>query len=132
MEKEEKNNLPEVHQIELEIQKEELRRAEEKATTIADKFTAMYDFAPLGYFALDCDGKICELNLNGAKLVGKERSLLVNSNFRLFVQQDTLTVFNDFLGKVFATNCQHTCEAKLTTKDNPLMCSRFRRSEHQR
>ncbi len=63
----------EVHQIELEMQNEQLQLANQKAEANAEKYTNLYDFAPSGYFTLDSNCNICELNLNGAKMLGKER-----------------------------------------------------------
>lgn len=105
----------EVHQLELEMQNEELRQAIDKAATA----TALYDFAPAGYFTISSDGTIFELNLGGAKLLGKERSNLVNSNFRLFITQDSLSVFNDFSARVFESNSRQTCELRLSIHGNP-------------
>ena len=53
-----------VHQIELEMQNEELREANETAETALKKYTMLYDFAPMGYFTLDSDGSICESELH--------------------------------------------------------------------
>jgi PAS domain S-box-containing protein len=105
----------EVHQIELEMQNEELQLAVDKAAIA----TTICDFAPAGYFTLDRDGTICGLNLNGARMLNKERSGLVNSNFKLFISSDTLSVFNNFFQKVFETNSKVSCEVKLVTKGNP-------------
>ncbi len=54
-----------VHQIELEMQNEELIQANETAETALKKYTMLYDFAPMGYFTLDPEGSICELNFTG-------------------------------------------------------------------
>ena len=105
----------EVHQIELEMQNQELRLAVDKATTA----TALYDFAPAGYFALDSEGNICQLNLSGARLLGQERSYLENSNFMKFVTNDTLLVFHDFFLKVFESDSKQTCEVRLKIQGNP-------------
>ena len=109
----------EVHQTELELQNEELRLARDKAETAANKFTAIYDFAPVGYFTLSNDGTIRELNLNGARMLGKERSELINGNFRLFVSYDSRPAFNEFLKKAVETNSKQTTEVRLTIPGNP-------------
>jgi PAS domain S-box-containing protein len=57
-----------VHQIELEMQNEELRRAGARAQEALDKYTDLFDFAPLGYFQLTQDGAVREANLAGAAL----------------------------------------------------------------
>jgi len=108
----------EVHQIELEMQNEELRLIEEKATESSDKFTELYDFAPVGYFTLDSEGIISGLNLNAAKMLGKGRAALVNSNFKLFITQDTLKSFDTFLKVVFESGKKETCEVKLSNDKN--------------
>ncbi|MDZ7822372.1 MAG: hypothetical protein U5N26_11555 [Candidatus Marinimicrobia bacterium] len=62
-----------MHQIELEMQNEELVIAKEKAEIAEEKYTELYDFAPSGYLSLTKDGKITELNFAAAKMLGKER-----------------------------------------------------------
>lgn len=59
----------EVHQVELELQNKELLQAKELAEATTDKATALYDFAPSGYFTLASDGEIIESNFAGAKMV---------------------------------------------------------------
>jgi PAS domain-containing protein len=109
-----------VHQIELEMQNEELHQANETAETALKKYTMMYDFAPMGYFTLDSDGSICDLNFTGAELLGEKRFALVNSNFKLFVSEDSKPVFNKFFSKVYTSNAKESCELMLGYDDNPL------------
>ena len=104
----------EVHQRELEMQNVELKLAVDKAATA----TALYDFSPSGYFTLESDGTISEANLNGARMLGKERLTLVNRNFIEFVSPETLTVFKDFLKKAGETNSKQICEVKLVINGN--------------
>ena len=59
-----------VHQIELEMQNEELIKANETAETALRKYTMLYDFAPMGYFTLEEDGTICDLNFTAAEMLG--------------------------------------------------------------
>ena len=98
-----------VHQVELELQNEELQAAVAKAETA----TELYDFAPVGYFTLLQDGVIAELNLRGASMLGKERSELVKSDFELFLTQKSLSAFNGFLQKIYETHSLQTCEVEL-------------------
>lgn len=111
----------EVHQIELEMQYDELKLTEEKAIKATEKFTTLYDFAPVGYITLDYDCAICELNLSAAIMLQRERFLLEGKNFRQFVSSDTLTVFNDFFVKVFETHLKQTCDARLNLYDDYTM-----------
>jgi len=67
-----------IHQIELEMQNSELQEARNRMETLVEKYTDLYDFAPVGYFSLDEQGRILEANLTGATLLGVERSRLIN------------------------------------------------------
>jgi len=109
-----------VHQIELEMQNEELRNAYETAETALKKYTMLYDFAPMGYFTLDSEGSICELNFTGADMLGERRFSLINSNFKLFISEASLPVFNNFFSKVYVTNAKESCEVMLGYDKKPL------------
>ena len=63
-----------VHQIELEMQNEELQRAQAAAQEASEKYYDLFDFAPVGYFLWDHEGRILEVNLAGAALLGLDRS----------------------------------------------------------
>jgi PAS domain S-box-containing protein len=103
----------EVHQIELEMQNEELRRAEAQAQEAADKYTDLFDFAPLGYFQLTQDGVIREANLAGAALLGLDRSRVVSRRFGPSVTPACLQTFATFCKAVLASDTKQTCEIQL-------------------
>jgi PAS domain-containing protein len=109
-----------VHQIELEMQNEELRQANEAAEAALKKYTMLYDFAPMGYFTLDQQGSICELNFTGAEMLKDKRFALVHTNFKLFVSETSRTVFNAFLKRVFSGFAKESCKVMLGYDDNPL------------
>jgi len=109
-----------VHQIELEMQNEELRQANETTEAALKKYTMLYDFAPMGYFTLDADGGICELNFTGAEMLKDKRFALVNSNFKLFISEKSKPVFNNFFSKVYTGNAKESCEVMLGYDNNPL------------
>ena len=109
-----------VHQIELEMQNEELHQAYETAENALKKYTMLYDFAPMGYFTIESDGSICDLNFTGAEILGEKRFSLVNSNFKLFISKDSQTVFNDFLSKVYTSHAKESCKVKLGYDNKPL------------
>ncbi len=103
----------EVHQIELEMQNEELVFSKNAAEIATSKYLELYDFAPTGYFTLAKDGKIIELNLSGAVMLKKIRSQLINSQFGFFISDDTRQIFNLFLERVFSSKVKESCEVKI-------------------
>jgi len=109
-----------VHQIELEMQNEELIEANDTAEKALKKFTMLYDFAPMGYFSLDADGGIEELNFTGADMLGHKRFSLINANFKLFVAESSLPEFNKFFKKVFTGENKECCELMLGYNNTPL------------
>ena len=107
----------EVHQIELEMQNEELLIAKRQGEQAVKKYTELYDFAPSGYFKLSDEGTVLEANLTGADLLGKVRSSLLDSQFGFFISDETKDIFNDFLAKIFKTKLKQSCEVILINKD---------------
>lgn len=104
-------------QIELEMQNENHKLAKLVAQDTID----LYDFTPIGYFTLTQAGEIIRLNLSGAEMLGKERSLLQNSHFSFFVSDESKPTFNHFLEKVFKSKTKETCElVLLSNKSLPV------------
>jgi len=108
----------EVHQVELELQNEDLRLAKASAELAVDKYTELYDFAPSGYFTLSPMGEIIELNLQTSQMLGKERAYLINRQFSLFISDKSKPIFNLFLQKVFFGKTRETCEITLSSVAN--------------
>ncbi len=108
----------EVHQIELEMQNDELILAKKQAEVVADKYTELYEFALTGYYTLSKDGEILALNLAGASMLGKQRMQLKNSRFGFFVSDDTKKTFNLFLTNLFTCKEIETCEVTLSRDGN--------------
>src|ERR1700689_3637705 len=90
----------EVHQIELEMQNAELQKARSELEVALEKYTSLYDFAPVGYFSLDESGVILEVNLTGAAMLGVERSQLINRRMLRFVVPEGQPLFVAFLERV--------------------------------
>lgn len=105
-----------VHQIELEMQNEELRRAQKELEESRDRYSDLYDFAPVGYFSFDKNGLIIEVNLTGAKKLGVERDFLIKKPFSLFISQGSKDVFYLHLREVFSNGIRKTCELKIVDK----------------
>jgi PAS domain S-box-containing protein len=102
-----------IHQIELELQNEELAQAKAEADAALEKYTDLYDFLPVGYFSLDAQGLILEVNFTGATMLGTERSRLTGRRFQLFVAPKCRVAFQAFLERIFSGREKQTCETLL-------------------
>lgn len=103
----------EVHQIELEMQNEELQQVRSELERSLEQYTDLYDFAPVGYFTLDQDGIILNVNLTGAKMVRMERSRILNQNFHKFIHPEDQNEFSSFVQKVFQGQDQEAIEVAM-------------------
>ncbi len=102
-----------IHQVELEMQNEELRSIQWELEQSRKKYSDLYDFAPVGYLALSEEGRIVEANLTAAKQLGIERSILIGKPFNLYAAENSREELHLHLRKVFQTKQPHTCEIKL-------------------
>ncbi|MDA8430965.1 MAG: PAS domain S-box protein [Geobacteraceae bacterium] len=109
----------EVHQIELEMQNEELHQARNEVEKALETYTDLYDFAPVGYFTLTRDSVITAANLTAATLLKVERSRLIGRRFGQFLTADYRPDFTSFLETVFACQGKEACEVALLNKGNP-------------
>jgi len=103
----------EVHQIELEMQNEQLQQAQAELESTVSLYAELYAFAPVGYFTLTRDGKIRRSNLTGAKLLNVSLSDLIKQRFELFVDPPSRSTFRVFLERVFMNENKETCEVAL-------------------
>lgn len=107
-----------VHQIELEMQNEELNRARGEAEEVLAKYTDLYDFAPVGYLTFDEKGLITEANLTAAQHLGIERSFLINKPFSSFIHREHQDRFYLSMQDVLNSPEKQTCEVVLKKKDD--------------
>jgi PAS domain S-box-containing protein len=119
LDSEEKDRVPDarrlvqelqVHQIELEMQNEELQRARAEAEDGLARYSDLYELAPVGYLTLDRDGAIQKVNLFGASLFGLERSRLVGRRVSQLVAAESRPAFEAFLAKMFESQAKESCE----------------------
>jgi PAS domain S-box-containing protein len=102
-----------VHQIELEMQNAELRRTRRDVEAALEKYTDLYELAPVGFFSIDEVGVIQDANLTGAGLLGIERSRLINRRLQSFVTADSRPTWIAFLKRVFSGSGRQICEVLL-------------------
>ncbi len=109
-----------VHQIELEMQNEELRTAQVALEDSRSRYQDLYDYAPVGYVTLNDQGLLLEANLTTVRILGVERQRLTKMFFSQFVCPEFADAHYLHLRQVFETLSTQTCEIKLTRKDGTL------------
>ena len=100
-------------QTQMELQNIDLQKAQEESDEARRKYTKLYDFAPTGFFTINKEGRINEINIKGARLLDIDPLNLINFDFKELITSDTLPDFGNFLTQVFEKKIQTGCEVKL-------------------
>lgn len=106
-----------VHQIELEMQNEELRRAQCALEESRDRYVDLYEFAPVGYLTLTIDGIIVQVNLTGATLLSMERAKLINRRFAHYITPDNRDRWHHHFLTAKQQDKKQSCELTLRRAD---------------
>ncbi len=110
----------EVYHVELSIQNEELQRIGLENELTRDKYMKLYDFAPVGFFTFENDGRIVEVNRTGAALFGVEKNYLLGKVFKSFVVAEYQAIFSDYCHRLLRTRTKMDCELKLQKNDGTV------------
>ena len=105
------------HQIELEMQNIALRESEISLAESRDYYLEFYDFAPVGYITLSQDGRITEINLTGATLLGQDRGKILQQRFAAFVDPENSDFLHKYLISVLRNDSSQTCELCILRND---------------
>ncbi|MDP2647296.1 MAG: PAS domain S-box protein [Desulfobacterales bacterium] len=100
-----------------ETQNDELGRVLGELEKARDRYSHLYDFAPVGYFTVDEKGIIQEVNLAGAAMIGAGRSGLTGKPFSRIVFRDDQDIFYIFSRKLLETEAPGFCELRLVKPD---------------
>ena len=109
-----------VHQIELEMQNDELRGAQEELERSRDSYLDLYDFAPVGYLTLSEEGSILEANLTIATMLGVERADLIRQPFTRFLlsEDQDIYYYHVHRRRLHGSQGLQTCELRMVRKDS--------------
>jgi PAS domain S-box-containing protein len=102
-----------VHQIELEMQNEALRHAQEALEESRDHYVSLYEFAPVGYLTLSPAGAITGANLTAAGQLGTERAKLIGKKFSSLVAEEDLNRYQLVFASTLDKRQRHSCELML-------------------
>ena len=106
----------EVHQIELEVQNEELRRARQELEASCAKYFELYDLAPVGYAILGEQDLILEVNLTATKLLGVERSRVLKRPVTSFIVREDQDIYCRHRKRLFETSAPQACELRMAPR----------------
>jgi diguanylate cyclase (GGDEF)-like protein/PAS domain S-box-containing protein len=110
-----------VHEIELEMQNEELRNAQLALEESRDRYLNLYEFAPVGYLTLTDQGVISEVNLRGAALLGEARKKLLQRRFVQFVAPAEGERFRRLIASALQHDVRETSELALRRRDGSMI-----------
>ena len=102
-----------VHQVELDLQHEQLEQGRDELSHALDRYVERYDFAPVGYFAVDRDGKIIEGNLAAAELCGVGQAALSGRRIDSLVTPQSRLALLALLKRLCSGDSRETCEVQI-------------------
>ena len=106
-----------VHQIELELQNEELRQTQLELNTAKSRYFDLYDLAPVSYLSVSKNGLISQANLAAATLMGLPRRTLLSKPLSRFIVNDDLTLYYPFCKQVFESNAPQALDLRMLNND---------------
>ena len=107
----------EVHQLELEIQNEELRRAQLEAEEARDRYLDLYELSPVGYLTVDRSGRMLEANRSAETMVGVPKHELIGRAFQSILSEVDADCFYLHLRRVFELKSKQRCEVMINRAD---------------
>ena len=114
-----------VHQIELEIQNEEMRRMQRELEAARARYFDLYDLAPVGYCTVSEKGLILEANLTAATLLGLARGKLVRQQLAHFIIGEDQEIFYLHRKELLATAESQVCELRMVQQNGAQFWARM-------
>jgi PAS domain S-box-containing protein len=106
-----------VHQIELEMQNEELRRVQVELDIVRARYFDLYDLAPVGYVTISEQGLLLEANLTAAMLLGVSRGALVRQPFSRFILKEDHDIYYLHRKQLFEIGTAQSCELRMLNNE---------------
>ncbi|MCP4537366.1 MAG: GAF domain-containing protein [Chloroflexi bacterium] len=107
-----------VHQIELEMQNDNLRQTQRELEASRDSYADLYDFSPVGYFTISKQGLILKANLTGATQFEMDRGRLIGKPLSRFIAREDHDTYYLHLEQLFETRTPQICELRIVRQDD--------------
>ena len=120
-----------VHQIELEMQNEELRRAQIELEAARERYFDLYDLAPVGYCTVSEEGLILEANLAAATLLGLPRNAMVKHPLANFILPEDQDIYYLHRKQLLETGVPLACELRMACQGGKVFWARLAMSAAQ-
>jgi PAS domain S-box-containing protein len=114
-----------VHQIELEMQNEELRNTLSELDASQARYFDFYDLAPVGYFSIGETGVIRQANLTTATLLGVVRNTLLKQQLSRFIFRDDQDIYHLLRQRIIATGAEQSCDLRMVKHDGSQFWARL-------
>jgi len=106
-----------VHQIELEMQNDELRKSQLEIEASRVRYFNLYDMAPVGYFTVSEKGVILEANLRGAQLLDVGRNRLARQSLTRYIVPEDQDIYYLHRKRLLETGVRQVCELRMCRQD---------------
>lgn len=104
-----------IHEVELELQNQELLESRKETEKAKEKYTTLFDFAPLSYLIFDKNGVIKSCNLATIELLKKERKILINKPFIVFLRAKDIDEFFNHIQRCIKSKKREICQLRIHT-----------------
>ncbi|HZR45675.1 MAG TPA: diguanylate cyclase, partial [Candidatus Manganitrophaceae bacterium] len=109
-----------IRKTELEIQNQAFQESQAKLEKFCNRYSDLYHSAPVGYFIVDRNGVILEVNFAGEDQLGEEKQRIVERPFLRYVAPEDQIRFRTHLAAVFQGGGRRRCEIKMEGKTGPF------------
>jgi PAS domain S-box-containing protein len=106
-----------VYQVELEMQNEELISAAQEIQKQKDRFSSLFEAAPIAYIVISKEGMILDINRTGLRLFNKDKNMMVGKPFAAFVSSPDISNFYQFLRNITRTGSEHVSQLQFLSQD---------------
>ncbi len=109
-----------VHQIELELQNEELRRVQIELNASRVRYFDLYDLAPVGYCILSMEGLVLEINLTAVNLLGVPRAVILQQPITRYIHREDQDIYYLHRKRFLETGEPYACDLRMVRKDGTV------------